>query len=184
AEVTDAELDVSGADPWIQDSVEIYVDAGNVKNGSYRYDDTQIRISADNAVSFGTGDEPFQWARVESATTRTDGGYLVEVAVSLLEYGGEGSFHGLDVQVNDASEGARTGIRNWADPSGAGYQSTARWGVAQLVSAVTGTEPQISLSPGSVAAGGDVDVRLTGFEANTEVDLMLRNPAAAGFTLF
>src|SRR5690606_839537 len=77
-----------------------------------------------------------------------------------------------------------TGIRNWADPSGAGYQSTSRWGVAQLVSAVAGTEPQISLSPGSVVAGGDVDVQLTGFEPDTEVELVLRNPVAAGFTLF
>src|SRR5690606_23314179 len=57
AEVTDPVVDVSGSDPWTQDSVEIYVDAGNAKNGPYRYDDTQIRINADNAVSFGTGDE-------------------------------------------------------------------------------------------------------------------------------
>jgi len=133
AEVADPVVDVSGSDPWIQDSVEIYVDPGNAKNGSFRYDDTQIRISAANAVSFGTGDEAFQRARVESATTLVDGGYVVEAAVSLLEYGGLGTFHGLDFQVNDASGGARTGIRNWADPSGAGYQSTARWGVGQLV---------------------------------------------------
>ena len=60
AEVTDPILDVTGSDPWIQDSVEIYVDAGNVKNGSYRFDDTQIRINCNNVVSFGTGDEAFQ----------------------------------------------------------------------------------------------------------------------------
>ena len=68
AEVTDPVVDVSGSDPWIQDSVEIYVDPGNYKNGSYRYDDTQIRISATNVVSFGTGDEAFQQNRLVSAT--------------------------------------------------------------------------------------------------------------------
>ncbi|MET1053552.1 MAG: sugar-binding protein, partial [Mycetocola sp.] len=143
----------------------------------------QIRISADNVVSFGTGDEPFQRARVESATTRTDAGYRVEVAVSLLESGGAGSFQGLDLQVNDASNGARTGIRNWADPSGAGYQSTARWGVAQLVSAVAAAEPRITVTPGSVEAGGTVDVELSGFAPETEIDLELREPSAE-FSLF
>lgn len=135
-EVTDPVVDLSGSDPWIQDSVEIYVDPGNAKNGSYRYDDTQIRINADNAVSFGTGDEAFQRNRVVSATTRTETGYVVEAAISLLEYGGLGTFHGLDFQVNDASGGSRTSIRNWADPTGAGYQSTARWGVGRLVGPV------------------------------------------------
>ena len=53
--------------------------------------------------------------------------------MSLLEYGGAGTFHGLDFQVNDGSNGVRTSIRTWADPTGLGYQSTARWGVAKLV---------------------------------------------------
>ncbi|MRG61172.1 polysaccharide deacetylase family protein [Agromyces sp. CFH 90414] len=141
AEVADPVVDVSGSDPWIQDSVEIYVDPGNAKNGSYRYDDTQIRISAANAVSFGTGDEAFQRARVQSATTAVEGGYVVEASVDLLEYGGEGTFHGLDFQVNDASVGQRTAIRNWADPTGAGYQSTAHWGVGRLVGPVADPEP-------------------------------------------
>lgn len=133
ADVADPVVDVSGSDPWIQDSVEIYVDGGNAKNGGYRADDTQIRVSAQNAVSFGTGDEAAQRARLTSATTLTDGGYRVEAAIDLLSYGGPGTFHGLDFQVNDAADGARTAVRNWADPTGAGYQSTARWGVGQLV---------------------------------------------------
>ncbi|GGH43556.1 endo-1,4-beta-xylanase [Microbacterium album] len=147
AEVADEQVDVSGSDPWVQDSVEIYVDAGNVKNGAYRYDDTQIRISAENAVSFGTGDTAFQQGRLTSATAIVDGGYVVEAAISLLEYGGEGTFHGLDFQVNDGTAGARTAIRNWADPTGTGYQSTAHWGVGQLVAADDGTEPPVKPQP-------------------------------------
>lgn len=147
AEVTDPTVDVTGSDPWTQDSVEIYVDAGNFKAGGYRYDDTQIRISAENAVSFGTGDETFQANRVQSATAITDTGYLVEVAISLLEEGGVDSFHGLDFQVNDATDGARTSIVNWADPTGTGYQSTARWGVGKLVDALEDDGP---VDPGPV----------------------------------
>ena len=87
-EVSDPEVDVSGSDPWTQDSVELFLDAGNYKNGSYRYDDTQLRISAQNTVSVGTGDEAFQLNRLQSATRVVDGGYVVEAAVSLLEDGG------------------------------------------------------------------------------------------------
>ncbi len=54
AEVTDPILDDTGSDPWTEDSVEIYVDAGNAKNGSYRFDDTQIRINYNNVTSFGS----------------------------------------------------------------------------------------------------------------------------------
>ncbi|MCB2413345.1 endo-1,4-beta-xylanase [Demequina sp. TTPB684] len=135
AEVADPTVDLTGSDPWTQDSVEIFVDAGNAKAGSYRPDDTQIRINAENVVSFGTGDEAIQASRLESATALVEGGYVVEAAISLLEYGGEGTFHGLDFQVNDATDGERTSIRNWADPTGLGYQSTAHWGVGELVAA-------------------------------------------------
>ncbi|MDM8084450.1 endo-1,4-beta-xylanase [Cellulomonas cellasea] len=179
ADVTDPIVDVTGSDPWIQDSVELFVDAGNHKNGGYRAEDTQIRISADNVVSFGTGDESAQRARLESAVVRTATGYRVEAAVDLLGEGGLATFHGLDFQVNDASAGARTGITNWADPTGAGYQSTARWGVGQLVEAVdppVGPQepvPSMSLSDVTVAPGGAFEVRLAGFTPGDEVTIQL-----------
>ena len=91
AEVTDATPDVSGSDPWVQDSLEIFLDGGNFKNGPYRFDDTQIRINSRTSMSFGTGDVAFQEARLESATAPTDDGYVVEASISLLEYGGAGN---------------------------------------------------------------------------------------------
>ncbi len=166
-EVADPVVDVSGSDPWIQDSVELYVDPGNAKNGSYRYEDSQIRVSATNAVSFGTGDEAFQDARVDTATTLTADGYLVEISVDLGDAAALGSFHGLDFQVNDASGGQRTSIRNWADPTGAGYQSTARWGVGELVGQagpVNAVAPSISGTPrpGRLLAGSAGEWSLDG----------------------
>lgn len=157
AEVADPVVDVSGSDPWTQDSVEIYVDPGNAKNGSYRYDDTQIRVSATNVVSFGTGDEAFQRNRVQTATALVDGGYVVEVSVDLGDAAQLGSFHGLDFQVNDASGGQRVAIHNWADPTGAGYQSTARWGVGEFVGPAAPSAPVNVVAPeleGSAAVGG------------------------------
>jgi endo-1,4-beta-xylanase len=164
AEVADPVIDLSGSDPWVQDSVEIYVDAGNAKNGAYRPEDTQIRINADNVTSFGTGDEAAQAARLRSATARTEGGYLVEAAINLLDKGGLGTFHGLDFQVNDATGGTRTAIHNWADPTGLGYQTTAHWGVGQLV----GPAPIRNVQPPRIISL--LDVVLIGLPGEWSVD--------------
>ncbi|GAA1987997.1 endo-1,4-beta-xylanase [Isoptericola halotolerans] len=153
AEVTDPVVDVSASDPWVQDSVEIFLDTGNTKNGSYEADDTQIRISAENAVSFGTGDAAEQEARLDSAATLTDDGYVIEAAIDLLGQGGEGSFHGLDFQVNDATAGTRTSVTTWADPTGTGYQYTNRWGVGELVATEAPAAP--GWVTGQVYTAGD-----------------------------
>ncbi len=171
-EVADPVIDVSGSDPWIQDSVEVYVDAGNFKNGSYRYDDMQLRISAANVVTVGAGDEAFQRARIESQTATVDGGYIVEISISLLTESGLGTVHGLDFQVNDAASGARQSIRNWADPSAQGYLSTARWGVGQLVAAPD-AEPQLVIDAESPQPGEQVSFSLDGLEPGAEVELVL-----------
>lgn len=168
ADVTDPTVDLTASDPWSQDSVELFVDPGNAKNGSYRPEDTQIRISADNVLSFGTGDEAAQRARVASATARTDHGYLVEAAVDLLGNGGTGAFEGFDVQVNDATAGSRTAIRTWADPTGNGYRSTSRWGVAELVAApVVNVAPKVTQQPRSTSAPLGRTVRLTAKASGT-----------------
>jgi endo-1,4-beta-xylanase len=145
AHVHDDLLDDTASDPWQKDSVEIYVDAGNYKNGAYLPDDTQIRINYKNQTSFGTGDTAAQQARLVSATQVVDDGYIVEASISLLDESGVDTFHGLDFQVNDAVGGTRVGIRNWADPTNAGYLSTSHWGVGRLLEADQ-TVPVLHLS--------------------------------------
>jgi endo-1,4-beta-xylanase len=86
-----------------------------------------------NVHSFGSGDAAAQEARLRSATKLTATGYVVEAAVTLLGHGGLDSFQGLDFQVNDGTGGVRTAVHSWAEPTGTGYQTTARWGVGQLV---------------------------------------------------
>lgn len=174
AEVADPVVDVSGNDPWTQDSVEFFVDAANLKNGPYTPTDTQVRISADNVLSFGTGDEATQRARVTSATQRLDGGYVVEAAIDMLGKGGAGTFQGLDFQVNDASGGVRRAVHTWAEPTGTGYQTTARWGVGQFVdSSVIGDGPQIIPGASSVRAGDELPITLSGFTPGTRVEVTL-----------
>ena len=186
ADVADPVIDTTGSDPWTKDSVEIYVDAGNAKNGTYRYDDTQIRIDATGAVSFGAGDEPFQRNRLTSAVVETDTGYRVEAAISLLEYGGLGTFHGLDFQVNDAASGSRHSITNWADPTGAGYQSTAHWGVGKLVEAKVlppaEVKPTVTTHPASVTVDRGTKVVLRAAATGTPTPTVQWQRRAAGST--
>ncbi len=171
-EVTDPVIDLEGTDPWTKDSVEIYLDSGNFKNGSYRYDDLQLRVDADNGVTIGAVDENFQLPRLQTATARTTTGYLVEVSIDLLGGAGPQTVHGLDFQVNDGFEGNRVSIRNWADPSGQGYLSTSRWGVGQLVSAPD-AEPQLIVGDGSPLAGDVISFTLDGLEPGQQVELVL-----------
>ncbi|MCC2322493.1 endo-1,4-beta-xylanase [Cellulomonas xiejunii] len=184
ADVVDETPDTSAVAPHEKDSLEIFLDAGNFKNQTFRYDDLHLRIDATNKVTIGQGDEGFHRARVESQVAQTATGYRVEAAVDMLDqYIGLGTLHGLDFQVNDAVAGARTSVRTWADPTGLGFQSPQRWGVAQLVSALTPPDedatPELSLSLASVRAGGTVTVDLEGFTPGDEVVLAMGNGANA-----
>lgn len=140
-EVTDADIDLTNSNPWEKDSVEVYIDRGNTKSGQYTNDIQQIRVSADGAeLSFGSGaSEDVQKSMVQTAGTIVDGGYVVEMAID-LGTAEAGTFEGVDFQINDAKNGARIGIRNWADPTGAGYQTASHWGVLRLLADSSETE--------------------------------------------
>lgn len=133
-EVKDANVDLTNSNPWEKDSVEIYIDRGNTKSAQYTDTVQQIRVSADGKeVTFGAGaSEEVQKSQVQTAAKKTKDGYVVELAIDLGN-AQAGSFVGADFQINDAKDGARIGIRNWADPTGIGYQTAAHWGVVRLV---------------------------------------------------
>jgi endo-1,4-beta-xylanase len=133
AEVTDPALDAANSNAWEQDSVEFFVDPTNAKSGAYNPVDGQYRVNFENAVSI-SGEPPVQ-DRLTSATSITDTGYIVEVAIELGYEPEPGQLVGLELQVNDATNGARNSVRTWSDPTGRSYQSTSRWGVARLVDA-------------------------------------------------
>lgn len=171
-EVMDPQIDTSNSDPWNRDSVELFLDLGNTKAGSYGPNDSQIRVTSEGDLSFGTGSAAAQQARVaSSATAATATGYTVELAIDLVgqsggqsdvPLGGADTFHGLDFQINDGRGGSRFAVHTWADPTGTGYQSTARWGVAHLVSADEAQgpgdgEPQGPGSDGSDDGSGNGD---------------------------
>jgi endo-1,4-beta-xylanase len=128
-EVVDPMLDDKSTIVHEQDTVEVFLDQNNGKTAIYEQDDGQYRVSFRNFVSFNGGDS----SRFKSRTMVIAGGYRVEMAVPLYSIKpAPGTIVGFDVQVNDATNGARTGIRNWVNSTNMGYQSTADYGLLVL----------------------------------------------------
>jgi endo-1,4-beta-xylanase len=128
-EVTDTMLDDKSNIVHEQDTIEVFLDQNNGKTTIYEPDDGQYRVSFRNFVSYNGGDS----ANFKSRTMIIPGGYRVETALPLYAVKpAEGAIMGFDVQINDASSGARTGILNWANDTNMGYQSTADYGIIIL----------------------------------------------------
>lgn len=135
ATVTDPVLDESSPNSWEQDSIEIFVDPDNSKNTGYTDEDGQYRISFTNRQTIGGNFDGAAIAdNLRSAVRLVPGGYAVEAAIALDPIAPRpGSLVGFDLQVNDATAGARTAAATWHDPTGRSYVDTSRWGVTRLV---------------------------------------------------
>lgn len=128
-EVVDPSLDDKSNIVHEQDSVEVFIDQNNGKTAIYEQDDGQYRVNFRNAVSINGGDS----THFKSRTMIIPGGYRVEMAVPLYAITPKpGMLLGFDVQINDATSGGRTGIRNWVNDTNMGYQSTVDYGLLML----------------------------------------------------
>jgi endo-1,4-beta-xylanase len=129
AEVIDPALDDKSVMAHEQDSVEVFVDQNNGKTTMFEQDDGQYRVNFRNAASFNGGSS----ADFKSRTAIIPGGYRAEMALPLYAIKpAAGIILGFDVQINDAASGSRSGIRNWANNTNMGYQSTAGYGILIL----------------------------------------------------
>lgn len=182
-EVADPSLDASNSNAWEQDSVEIFVDPVNAKNGYFLPEDGQYRVNFRNEVSV-SGDLAVIGDRLASGTSETESGYIVEAAIDLGRQAEAGDLLGLELQVNDAADGVRTSVQNWSDPTGRSYQDTLRWGVVELQAGDDGgnggtppgeTEPSLSVTPEEVEAGGEITVAGIDFEAGATVGIELHS---------
>ena len=125
-EVTDPVLNMSSANDYEQDSVELYLDQGNDKKPFYDENDGQYRINYKGNVSFGNIPKVEGF---ESAAKETKDGYLIEVALPLLEEAKEGDIMGLEAQINDSNaSGVRQAITKFNDPTDSSWETTELWG--------------------------------------------------------
>ena len=152
AEVRDRLLSKASANPWEQDSVEIFLDQNNGKTSYYEEDDGQFRVNYDNEQSFGgyASADKFR-----SATRIVPGvGYVVEAAVRLDAITPtNGTIIGFDFQVNndEDGDGVRDSVAIWNDPSGRSYMDVSGLGVVRLISK-PGTVPSAPVFPISAPA--------------------------------
>ncbi len=126
-DVTDDNLSTVAADTFMQDSVEVFVDENNAKSTSYDEDDAQYRVNCENEQSFGTGaiEDKFK-----TAITKTDHGYLAEIAVPFHTPRVTTGVIGFDAQVNDDSngDGNRTSMTKFCDVTDLSWGNTENWG--------------------------------------------------------
>lgn len=146
------EAEDSSIDPE-KDSVDLFVDEYNnkeewgseKKKNEFQYR-TMIDEKADKPGSFT---EKNQWdgGEIETAVVKTAKGYIVEFAVPLHEAPVEEGYIGVEIQINDASDGKINGTWNlFANPSAGDKtpeESTLVFGECQY--AIMRKEREISL---------------------------------------
>lgn len=130
-EVEDELLNMDSANVHEQDSIEIFLDQYNEKLSHYGDGAGQYRVNYNGDVSFGTipSEEGFS-----AAAKTTDTGYIIEMAILLLDTPAEGDVMGFDAQINDSDDkGVRQSMTKFNDPTNNSYLSPEQWGEMILV---------------------------------------------------
>lgn len=126
-DVTDPLLKSDDPQPWLQDSIEIFIDENHQRTSTYQYDDAQYRINIDNVATFAGNASP---SRLESAVVRTEKGYRMEVKIALPELRpNTDSVIGLDIQVNDDQGEGVHSTAKWNDPTNDSWRNTSQFGI-------------------------------------------------------
>jgi endo-1,4-beta-xylanase len=152
AVVSDTLLSKASANPWEEDSLEIFIDQNNGKTISYEADDGQYRINFDNEQSFGGAASA---ATIGSATRLIPGGYVVEAVITLTAVTpADGTLIGTDFQVNNDQDGngTRDSVVTWNDPTGETWRNTSRMGILRFVAL---DEPPVVTYALTVTLAGD-----------------------------
>ena len=128
AEVKDKNLSVESGTPYMQDSVEVFLDENNDKTQEYGMDDLHIRVNYENELSVDNGNADDYY----TATKKTKDGYIVEARIGLKGKPENGQVLGIELQVNDAVGSERVGTINVFDSTGNGWNDTSVFGEVVL----------------------------------------------------
>lgn len=130
-EVEDPVLNKDSASPYEHDSIEVFLDQNNGKTSSYEDDDGHYRVNFEGHETFGNIPEKEGF---KSAAKVTPNGYLVELAIPLMNPASEGMVMGFDVQINDSDDtGTRVSIMKFSDLTDNTWQSLENIADLELV---------------------------------------------------
>lgn len=126
--VEDKNVSLSASADWEKDSIELFIDYDNIREGAFDTNSFQKRILANESVS------PSDATLLKSKVKMTDKGFIVELSHKLADNVVPGSYIGIDFQLNDDAEG--NGVRNvclgWSDSTDQASKDTKVWGQALL----------------------------------------------------
>ena len=129
--VNNAEMNKNHPAPYEQDSIEIFIDEGNHREGYYQIDDGQYRINFDNEPSFSPANIA---AGFESSSVISGNSYAIAVKIPFRTIKPQaGAVIGFDLQVNGASSrGYRQSVAVWNDITGNAWQDPSLFGMLKL----------------------------------------------------
>jgi len=135
-DVTDENLKNDSSDFWLDDCVEVFIDADNSKSDSYGDNDYQFHFGwAEANPSMGESQHN-QTEGVEFAMGRADAGYRVEIKFPWATLGVEpsaGAKIGLDVHVNDDDDGGERDTKlTWRGKEDNAWQNPGILGTGEL----------------------------------------------------
>jgi cellulose/xylan binding protein with CBM9 domain/fibronectin type III domain protein/galactose oxidase-like protein len=126
--VLDANLFYDTAEPWQDDSIEIYIDGNHNRGTTYDANDRQVVKGYNDGTVWASGG---QTAGILHGWATISGGYTVEVAIPWSNLGitvGAGTVVGLDVGYNDDDDGGlRESQAMWAGTAN-NWTDTSAWG--------------------------------------------------------
>lgn len=125
--VTDPHLDDSSETSYEQDSVEIFLDEGNHRNGAYEGDDGQYRLNFNNVLNIDHGA-----VTPVTRTIKTKTGFVAEMAIPLTTVASDGQIMGFDVRYNNKTASGERKLLNFWDTTDNGWQNTAVFGLLEL----------------------------------------------------
>ena len=135
-DVTDDELVNDSAEFWLDDTVEIYLDADNSKDPTYGQNDYQYWFAWDSASPEMGETRHQKTEEVAYAFARTEDGYRVEIKFPWSTLGtapDAGQRIGLDVQVNDDDDGGGRDTKYmWHARDDVAWENPSVFGNAEL----------------------------------------------------
>ncbi|MBC7486844.1 MAG: T9SS type A sorting domain-containing protein [Cytophagaceae bacterium] len=144
-DVKDLNLINDSGNDWEDDGIEIYIDLGNDKSGSYGANDYQYVFSWTNNMAANTATSIAETkhgatASVISRQTSSATGYIMEIQIPWSSMGGAsmpvpGSSMGFDLGVNDDDDGGtRDNQLSWNDASFLEFNNPSLFGTVQFTS--------------------------------------------------
>jgi hypothetical protein len=133
-DVTDDKLENYTKDWYMDDCIEIFIDADNSKSEKFGENDYQYHFDWDRTNPQMDEDEHHKTQGVEFAMVTTEKGYRTEIKFPWSTLGTKplaGEVIGFEVMVNDDDSGQRTKI-GWRGKKDVASSNPRTWGTAQL----------------------------------------------------